>query len=402
MNDFLQILDEAIEDGTFLSCVLSKPRTPSEQNAGRAEKITIRPVTVKGRSRYQWAIRTGPKESHENHSAEETRARLQQLFGKEFDDLHLFTVDADYSARFDGRGELRVHQSRASQKRPATTTHNRAKEYLIPEGTPCPFLAEIGVMTPEGEVRKSKYAKFRQVNRFLELVNDVVGSLPQEGTLHVVDFGCGKSSLTFALHHLLTKIHGRSVRILGLDRNRDVIETCRRTAAQLQLDGIEFQVGDIATCSVDFRVDLAVSLHACDTATDDAVARAVSWESRVILAVPCCQHELSKKIRPEHFEAIAGHGILKERLAEIATDALRATALEIVGYKVQVVEFIEMEHTPKNLLIRAVHRSGHFDPSAKRAEYLQLKDALGLDRIHLEDALGPAFSEQLNGTTTAP
>jgi hypothetical protein len=355
----------------------------------------VRPVVVKGENRFQWALRSASKESHENLSPDETRTKIQELLGTAFGDLHLFTTQADYSARIDAQGELRVNRSKPSQK-PAATAHNRTKDYLIPEGVPCPFLAEIGVMTPEGVVRKSKYAKFRQVNRFLELVNDVVASLPSEGTLHVVDFGCGKSSLTFALHHLLTKFHQRDVRILGLDRNRDVIDTCRSTATKLGLEGMEFEIGDIASCAADFPVDLAVSLHACDTATDDALARAVNWRASVILAVPCCQHELARKIRPESFETISGFGILKERFAEIATDALRAAALEILGYKVQVVEFIEMEHTPKNLLIRAVRREGRFDPSAKRTEYQQLKSALGLGPIHLEEAFGPEFSEQLH------
>lgn len=349
----------------------------------------------------QWAYRVGPQETHENLDKQSSISKLRALFGNHFDECRLYTINGDTIARIDARGELiveiRIPSSRISDvPKRVEESHNRAKNYLIPEDQHCPFLVAIGVMTPEGVVRKAKYAKFRQVNRFLELVNDIVPSLPKSGTLHVVDFGCGKSSLTFAIHHLLANIHGRDVRILGLDRNRDVINSCRETARDLELDGIEFQVGDIASCSVDFPVDLAVSLHACDTATDDALARAIAWNAGAILAVPCCQHEIARKLKSNQLDTIAGYGILKERLAELATDALRAAALEIAGYKTQVVEFIEMEHTPKNLLLRAVRASRDPRHTRRKVEsYLRLKQSLGLDRLYLEETLGPAFSNHL-------
>ena len=394
MTDFWSVLRSALDDGTCLSLVLSRRR---EDRTELPDRVSVRPIEVQGQPLFQWALRSGAKESHENLTAAATAERVGGLLGPAYSDCHLFTTEADYAARCDARGSVALRKGPPT-KSAAPKSHDRQKEHLIPDGVPCPFLIEIGVMTPAGRVKRSKYSKFRQVNRFLELVNDTVSSLPASGTLHVVDFGCGKSYLTFALHHLLTRVHRRSVRILGLDRNPDVVRSCEEVAGRLGLSGIEFRVGDIASCTVDFRVDLAVSLHACDTATDDALARAVAWQTPVILAVPCCQHELAAKLQKSSLDAVTRHGVLKERFSALATDALRALALEVCGYKVQVVEFIDMEHTAKNILIRAVRRPrGQSVPADVGPAYLRLKETLGVDRICLESALGPAFRASLEG-----
>ncbi|HEY2253530.1 MAG TPA: SAM-dependent methyltransferase, partial [Planctomycetaceae bacterium] len=236
----------------------------------------------------------------------------------------------------------------------------------------------------------SKTHKFRQINRFLELVNDIVPALESDRTLRVVDFGCGKSYLTFALHHLLTEIHGRTVQIVGLDKKADVVRHCSDLAGRLNCAGLEFREGDIAEHQESSQVDLAVSLHACDTATDDALAQAIRWKSRVILAVPCCQHEFAGQINGREVAPLIGHGILRERFAAIATDALRSLVLEIAGYATQVVEFIDMEHTAKNILIRAVKRQ-HADPRQRAGQleqYRELKRLLGIDALAIERALG--------------
>jgi SAM-dependent methyltransferase len=256
---------------------------------------------------------------------------------------------------------------------------------LIPENVPCPFLVEIGVMTAAGKVRADKQHKFRQINRFLEFVDDVLPQLPSEGTLHVVDFGCGKSSLTFAVHHLLTAVRGRDVRIVGLDRNPHVIRECRRIAAKLGSAGLEFHEGDIASHDATERVHLAISLHACDTATDAALAKAISWKADAILAVPCCQHELAPVLESESLAPLLRHGILRERLATLVTDALRAELLEANGYRTQVLEFIDLEHTPKNLLIRAVRRETATDDRAAHTELVErMKSSLGIASFALE------------------
>ncbi len=286
---------------------------------------------------------------------------------------------------------------RANGPRTLPSGHNREKQYLLPENQPCAFLAEIGVMTPEGQVKASHYKKFRQINRYLELVNDVVPIFPRPGGSKVVDFGCGKSYLTFALHHLLTVVHGREVQIVGLDRKADVVRHCRDIADRLGLKGLEFREGDLWNHQEE-QIHLAVSLHACDTATDEAIAKAVAWQADVIFAVPCCQHELAAKLPPSVWPVIGQHGILKERMAAIMTDALRAQALEALGYKTQVIEFIDMEHTAKNVLIRAIRRPVGLAVSPSAAsDYENFKAALGIDEFHLDKALTQLHIETLAG-----
>lgn len=247
----------------------------------------------------------------------------------------------------------------------------------------------MGVMTESGQVRRPMYAKFRQVNRFLELVRDICHALPANRELRIIDFGCGKSYLTFALHHLFTIVEQRQVLITGLDLKNDVIELCRSTISRLGLAGLEFQQGSIAEFDPNGPVDLVVSLHACDTATDDALAQAVAWKARAILAVPCCQHELNPILQSKPLSPLMKHGILKERFAALATDALRALVLEIEGYSTQVVEFIDLEHTPKNLLLRAVRREQTSSDllAHRQSELAEYKQALGLESTHLERCL---------------
>jgi SAM-dependent methyltransferase len=328
--------------------------------------------------------------THENLDPAGAAHRALKLLERTFADAALYTPQADWSIRASENGTFRCTSSPPTKSAAAPEAHNRTRQHLIPEGVPCPFLAEIGVMTATGQVRNAMRHKFRQINRFLELVEDVVPALAPDRELRVVDFGCGKSYLTFALHHLLTQIHGRSVEIVGLDRKADVVAHCSEIAGRLGCQGLEFREGDIATHAEERPVDLAVSLHACDTATDDALAQAIRWKSRVILAVPCCQHEFSGRIASPELAPLIGHGILRERFAALATDALRSLALEICGYNTQVVEFIDLEHTAKNILIRAVERQQPDAEllTARRADYESLKRLLGIDMPYLEKALG--------------
>jgi|HubBroStandDraft_6_1064221.scaffolds.fasta_scaffold04598_8 SAM-dependent methyltransferase len=387
--DFWIRLDESLADGTCLGTTLSKRRPATDDIP---EKFTVRPTVIKGAAAFQWISRRANRELHENLSPAETAKRIRELLQTSYEHAHVFTTAADFEVRVGSDAELTVRRSRPT-KSAAAPEHNRSKSYLIPENVPCPFLAEIGVMTPAGKVRASKYAKFRQINRFLELVNDVAEHLPPTGDLRIVDFGCGKSYLTFALHHLLTRILERQVHILGLDRNSEVVATCARLSKKLDCRGLDFRVGEIAGQTIEDSVDLAVSLHACDSATDDALAQAVAWQAVVILAVPCCQHELSREIQVRDLAPITQQGILHEQFASLATDALRAQALEACGYKTQVIEFIDLEHTAKNLMIRAVRRSdGRRQQEALNA-YDQFKTFLGLGQIASDRILAAAVRE---------
>ena len=381
---FLEIVQRSLAEQTLSGLTLSRLAANRTDQPPRAR---VRPVILQNDLHYQWAMQFDRRETHENLTADEVLARVREQVGIDYRHAHLRTADGDCSLRFSRRGKAKLSRSRA-RRDAAADLHDRKKRYLIPEGRPCPFLFEAGVMTAEGKVRAKAVAKFRQINRFLEFVNDVYDQLPAEGRLHVVDFGCGMSYLTFAVHHLLAAIHKRDVRIVGLDRDLHVIERCSEIAARLRLDGIEFRLGDIASHHAEDAVHLAISLHACDTATDDALAKAVQWQSAVILAAPCCQHELAAQVNCETLSLLTRHGILKERVSALLTDALRACALEIVGYRTQVIEFIDMEHTPKNVLLRAVRRD---HPSGREEEHRrkfgELKGLLGLDRLRIEEVL---------------
>lgn len=388
MDEFLDELIRSLSAATFAGLVLSKP---AESTIAR--KLSVRPIQLRDEVRYQWTSHFERRETHENLTAAETSARAVALIGSQYRNAHLFTSQADIVVRVDRSGRAIVQRSRPTRQ-PQVTGHNRAKEHLIPEGRPCPFLEAIGVMTADGRVRSKAQSKFRQINRYLEFIEDIYGDLPREGTLHVVDFGCGKSYLTFALHHLLTVVHGRRVRIVGLDRQPAVIETCRDVAARLQLDGLEFYVGDIVSHTADETVHLAVSLHACDTATDQALAKAVVWQADVIMAVPCCQHEIAATMQGPPL--IGEYGLLQERFAAMATDALRAAALDAAGYRTQVVEFIDLEHTPKNVLLRAVRRNPG-EPASERIqrEAAELRRMLGIDEFTLDRLLRRAADVSL-------
>lgn len=378
-------LAEAIQRGDFILLVLSRSRSSSS-----AHKITVRAVDLREGRRYQWITRAGTQERHENLTAEEFLERAGQAFGTAFGDAHLYTKQADFTARSFGGGKVKWKTKPPSKAAVPAATHNREKEYLIPAGKPCPFLAEIGVMTPSGQVKSTMSAKFRQINRYLEFVDDILPHLPADRPIRIVDFGCGKSYLTFALHHFLTAIHERTVHITGLDLKEDVIAHCSEIATRLNCAGLEFRSGAIADYRPDGEVDLAISLHACDTATDDALAAAIAWNCRVIFAVPCCQHEIHQQLRPNSIPGLTDFGLIRERFAALATDALRAQFLETAGYKTQVLEFIDLEHTPKNILIRAVRRTEPVESArtAAREKITKLKSLLGIDTWRLEEAQG--------------
>lgn len=384
MPSLTESLDESLLGEQFLRLVLSRP---VDESRARVAKIAVRPVTLRDGIRYQWTVRQGSQEFHENLTASELRQRVTALFPADYADAHLFTANADQTFKLHRSGQVRFKQSRPTLKAEAATAHNRDKQYLIPAGIVCPFLVEIGVMLPDGQIRPSMYHKFRQINRYLEFVNDVLPSLPAEGELQVVDFGCGKSYLTFALHHLLTRIHHRNVSIVGLDLKEDVIADCRRIAEVLGCTGLRFEVGRIESYEPPTHVHLVVSLHACDTATDDALASAVRWQSEVILAVPCCQHDLCQTLPATTLPGLTEYGLFRERFSAMATDALRARLLDVNGYRTQILEFIDMEHTPKNVLLRAIRRMpAEVDPT-RLTDYEQLKSMLGLADTHLERIL---------------
>jgi hypothetical protein len=351
-TDVAALVRRLLGEASLTGATLSRPR---RADPSRPTRVTVAPVTVGGALRYRFTAYVGTRTTDENLASEAAAERLVQLLESEFRQGLLQSSGADWQVLTGGKRPTILE--RPPTRPSVALAHDRPKQRLLPEGTPVPFLVELGVMTPEGKVRAKRYDKFRQVNRFAELVEDVLPALP-DGPLRVVDFGSGKSYLTFALHHLLTVVHGREVEIVGLDLKADVVAECEALARRLGADGLRFALGDIAGYDALEGADLVVSLHACDTATDHALDRAVRASARVILAVPCCQHELLPQLENDALVPLLRHGTLRERFAAEVTDAARAQLLGAVGYDVQVVEFVDLEHTPKNVLLRAVARPG--------------------------------------------
>lgn len=360
----------------------------------KGSKIIARLVLVRGMQRVQFSFREGKKESHSNLSLTEALRFCQNHFPEEYEQIELRCLSAILTCRAETPDQIRWDVApRNAPKRAPILSHNRTKQRIIPEGVPCPFLHAIGVMTEQGQVKAPMMHKFRQINRFLEILSDFVHQLTGQDVIRIVDFGSGKSYLTFAIHYLFTQILNRQVEVIGLDSNPDVVNRCNEVREKLGLSGITFQQGTIAeSACLERSADLVVSLHACDTATDDALAQAIQSEVPLIFVVPCCQHELASRIASPTLRSINKHGILKQRLSALLTDAARALLLEISGYSTQVVEFIDMEHTAKNVLIRA--RKLLPPPTQERIEelreeYRTMTEGSGSAGLQLERLLFP-------------
>ncbi len=321
-------------------------------------RIKIRPLELKGQMVYQIEEFTKTQAFHKNVTLKELAEAFPAYFENRFRQAQLHLPGEEVQILVSKKGAVSIlrRKSKAEALPKLPLSHNRSKNYIITEGAPVPFLVELGVMTKEGAVAKAKYDKFRQINRFLEFVQDILPALPTDRTITILDFGCGKSYLTFAIYHFLKVLHGRDVRIIGLDLKKDVIANCNRLAEKLGYSELTFLHGDIADYEGMNQVDMVVTLHACDTATDFALAKAIGWDASVILSVPCCQHELNKQLKNEELVSLLKYGLIKERTAALFTDAIRGNLLEAAGYQTQILEFIDMEHTPKNILLRAVRK----------------------------------------------
>lgn len=389
----LQQLLLSAASGKLLLAVFSGP-TPA---AAPHIRVDVRPVSLKGQPALQFAARTTTQEFHSNLDPAAATSRLQQLADGRFRNIRIVTSDGETQAVATKNGRWKLHHHRSPEIARTTDSnplpqHDRNRNHLIPAGQPCPFLIHTGVMTADGTVRTSHSRKFRQINRFLEFIHDVADALPEDRTLHVVDFGCGKSYLTFATHHLLATLLRRSCRITGLDRRDDVVATCRQISSDLQLSDLQFQAGEISGFAPESPPDLVVSLHACDTATDDALAQAVQWQASVVLAVPCCQHEMHSLMQTSPLGPVTDFGLTRERFCALATDACRAALMTAAGYSVQLLEFIDMEHTPKNILLRCVRRRSADSPAVRAAalqKARELRRSLALPPLRLERLLFP-------------
>ncbi len=365
-----QILTEALDSGSLIKIIFAGKRRKSQDY----RKVIMRPVNIKGETVYQTEYHYEKKVTHSNISRSDVVKTAAKLIAEDFKQVNILTETEDIQILASKPERPRITRN-CTKRQAADLSHNKRKNYIIEDNTPCDFLIKLGVMSPDGRVVKKHYSKFRQINRFLEIADDSFSYLPDDRTLRIIDFGCGKSYLTFALYYYLKLIKHRDVEITGLDLKKDVIEFCSRTAAELGYDGLTFLTGDIADYESD-GADMVVTLHACDTATDYALANAVKWNSRVILSVPCCQHELFSQIQSPVNEPMLKHGIIKDKFTELLTDGLRGLKLESRGYDVSMIEFTSMEHTSKNIMLKAVRPDNASEDAMKKAleEYEALKD----------------------------
>lgn len=374
MSDLQSLFTDCLNE-TLIRVILSNPSSKDG-----VIKICARPVLKNKSLLFQIEEYTKTQVFHKNLTAGDAGSYLTGKLSSdassqtaEFKNALVETKSFTANVLVSKKGTITIKKKmNTSTKQPKISlSHNRKKKYILEEGIPVPFLIDLGVMTQNGSIVNAHYDKFRQINRFLEYIEDILPSLPTGRELRILDFGCGKSYLTFAIYYYLK---GYPVRITGLDLKEDVIRHCNELAVKYGYDKLEFLCGDIAYYDGCSQVDMVVTLHACDTATDYALAKAVGWGAKVILSVPCCQHELNKQMKNDLLSPVLHYGILKERMAALMTDGLRAQILEANGYRTQILEFIDMAHTPKNLLIRAVYNGHCADNKAQIDELLAAFD----------------------------
>lgn len=377
MSDLQSLFTDCLNE-TLIRVILSNPSSKDG-----VIKICARPVLKNKSLLFQIEEYTKTQVFHKNLTAGDAGSYLTGKLSSdassqtaEFKNALVETKSFTANVLVSKKGTITIKKKmNASTKQPKISlSHNRKKKYILEEGIPVPFLIDLGVMTQNGSIVNAHYDKFRQINRFLEYIEDILPSLPTGRELRILDFGCGKSYLTFAIYYYLKVLKGYPVRITGLDLKEDVIRHCNELAVKYGYDKLEFLCGDIAYYDGCSQVDMVVTLHACDTATDYALAKAVGWGAKVILSVPCCQHELNKQMKNDLLSPVLHYGILKERMAALMTDGLRAQILEANGYRTQILEFIDMAHTPKNLLIRAVYNGHCADNKAQINELLATFD----------------------------
>lgn len=382
----------------LISVTFSKPTSSVLQNLGKPYKrIKIKTGSSSSGASFYAEFFTDTQVFHKTFSKEELDSFIEQNAGINFKSCIKKFSDKEVTLLANKKGKITVLEKKLSPAKmnylPALSSqdsllktnlaHNRIKNYIIPEGTPVPFLIRLGVMTPEGKIVNSKYDKFKQINRFLEYINDILPSVLEQKKcedypLQIADFGCGKSYLTFAVHYYLTQIKKIDCKIIGLDLKEDVIEYCNSLAKEFDCSGLIFKTGDISKYSdseKEHNPDIVITLHACDTATDYALKYAVLKNAKAILSVPCCQHEINMQLEQnkrelentdaEIFKPLLKYGLIRERVSALITDSLRAEYLESAGYKVDVMEFIDMSHTPKNILLRAVRKNQKKDAGDK-------------------------------------
>lgn len=379
MNELRKILQDNLNK-EFISATLSNPREKDS-----VVKVKVRPLMHRDSLVFQVESFRNHQAFHENLSVQDALERMLELMTN-MKQMQMETQTAIYTVLVSKKGKVTIKKKLQKCQKKAELSHNRKKKYILEEGIVVPFLVDLGVMTKEGKIVHARFDKFRQINRFLEFIEDILPQLDKEKELTILDFGCGKFYLTFAMYYYLHELKKYDIRIIGLDLKRDVIRHCNELAGKYGYEKLKFLEGNIADYTGAEEVDMVVTLHACNTATDFALAKAVGWNAKVILSVPCCQHEVNGQLEEKKGETeawkvlqpVLKYGLLRERMAALLTDGLRGEYLESEGYDVQVLEFIDMEHTPKNILIRAVKKKGKQKVTAKE-QITECQTFFGID-----------------------
>ena len=380
INEWKEILADCM-DQHLAKIIISGPRKKDS-----VRKIEIRPVLLKEQLVFQASAYTEKQVQHYNLTEEEVYEKVAGWM-EGFRQLEVLHPKKQVQVLVSKKGKMTIQRRlQTGRFKEIDLSHNRKKHYILEEGKAVPFLQDLGVMTKEGEIVRTKFDKFRQINRFLEFIEDVLPELPKDREITILDFGCGKSYLTFAIYYYLYELKGYDIRIIGLDLKTDVIYACNQLAKKYGYRKLKFMEGNIADYTGSDEVDMVVTLHACDTATDFALAKAVGWKAKVILSVPCCQHEVNRQIANETLAPLFSYGLIKERMAALVTDAMRAEYLKREGYDTQILEFIDMEHTPKNILIRAIYTGN----KGKNTEAIRTCEEM----LHIDPMLGRLLDQQ--------
>ncbi len=333
----------------FAKLILSN----KQDKANPYNKVVIAPIMLKNKQIWQ-ATRYTDKQAFQENIVDKNKLLkyVAALFENSYKQLNFFGETENVELKQSKKGKILKSVQKHESAPVQAQEHNRKKRYLLTEGRPLPALVDMGVMTKDGKIIHAQMDKFRQINSFLQIIDDTLKTWPQQ-QITVMDFGCGKSYLTFVLYHYLTEIKGLNAHIIGLDLKEEVIEKCNIVAQKYGYKNLHFEISNIKGYRPSKPVDMIISLHACDTATDFALANAIGWNVPMILSVPCCQHEVNTQMK-NPWPLITKYGLLKERFSALLTDAIRANLLESAGYQVQLLEFTDITHTPKNLLIRAI------------------------------------------------
>ncbi|WP_294363775.1 SAM-dependent methyltransferase [uncultured Clostridium sp.] len=348
MEELIKSIKEIVNEEIIKVVISNKLNKEVEYN-----KINVvLKINNKGKKYYQIEKFTDKQVFHENIEFNNLEKELIKLVNNNYKQLSAWSNDKTFDLKISKKGKVFLGKKKSYNKNISNKSHNKEKNYILKEGMIIEPLIDLGVFTKEGKVINSKYDKYKQINRFIEIIDDEIKKKDYK-ELTILDFGCGKSYLTFVLYYYFVEIKNINVKMIGLDLKEDVIKKCNEIAKRYKYDNLHFELGDINGYKYENNVDMVITLHACDTATDYALYNAIKWNAKMIFSVPCCQHEFNSQIEPETLSIFSKYGIIQERVSALMTDAVRGNLLEAVGYKTQLLEFIDIAHSPKNILIRA-------------------------------------------------